>query len=150
MAIVAHGTVSVSIADDLTPPEKAGNLSADEVLRLPKAPRGLGLAGAHTADAITKAGAKFTLPAEITAAKVQLACQKAEDIDQVIIDLEVVLTILKQTNLLFDAEAWEMLRRVNDQVKAQMKYAPELEGIFRTLLDFKARKRSSGQGPSDG
>jgi hypothetical protein len=43
-----------------------------------------------------------------------------------------------------------LLRRVNDQVKAQMKYAPELEGIFRTLLDFMARKRSSGQGPTEG
>ncbi|MBK9266731.1 MAG: hypothetical protein IPM54_43965 [Polyangiaceae bacterium] len=150
MATVSYGTVSLTIADALTPPAKAGNLSADEVRRLPKAPRGIGLAGAHTADAIGKAGTKLTLPADITAEILLAVCQKAEDIDQVIIDLEVVLTILKQANLLFDAEAWEMLRRVNDQVKAQAKYAPELEIIFRTLFDFMSRKRSSSQGPTEG
>jgi hypothetical protein len=89
------------------------------------------------------------LQTTITAEKLQSACEKAEDIDQVINDLEVVLTTLKQANLLFDAEAWELLRRVNDQVKAQMKYAPELEGIFRTLLDFMARKRSAPQTPTE-
>ena len=149
MAVVTHGTVSVTIPDELAPPARAGKLNADEVRRLPKAPRGIGLAGAHAADAIAKAGARLTLPGDITADTLSAACGKAEDIDHVITDLEVVLTTLKQANLLFDAEAWEMLRRVNDQVKAQMKYAPELEGIFRTLLDFMARKRSSVQGPTE-
>jgi hypothetical protein len=150
MPTITHGTVSVTISDALAPPDQAGKLTADEVRRIPKPPRGIGLTGEHTADAIGKAGAKLTLPADITADKLSAACKKAENIDQVITDLEVVLTILKQANLLFDAEAWEMLRRVNDQVKAQAKYAPELEGIFRTLIDFMSRKRSSGQAPTEG
>jgi len=150
MPTLTHGAVSVTISDALAPPDNAGKLNADEVRRLPKAPRGIGLAGLHTADAIGKAGAKFAPPADITADKLLAACEKAEAIDSVITDLEVVLGTLKQANLLFDAAAWEMLRRVNDQVKAQAKYAPELENIFRTLLDFMARKRPGGQQPTEG
>lgn len=56
-----------------------------------------------------------------------------------IVDLEVVLIILKQANLLFDAEAWELLRKVNGQIKEQLKYMPELAPIFRVLLDFMSR-----------
>jgi hypothetical protein len=139
MAEVKHGTVSVNIPDALKPPAKAGNMSPDEVKRLPKAPRGIGLVGVHTADAITKAGDKITLPKEVTAAALLAACERADSIDQVIIDLEVVLATLKQANLLFDAEAWELLRKVNGQVKEQMKYTPELAAMFRVLLDLMSR-----------
>jgi hypothetical protein len=153
MAEVKHGTVSVNIPDSLKPPERAGTMSPDEVKRLPKAPRGIGLVGAHTADAITKAGDKLTLPKEVTAAALQAACERADGIDQVIVDLEVVLVMLKQANLLFDAEAWELLRKVNGQVKEQMKYAPELGPIFKVLLDFMSRgpraSQTQGSAPTE-
>ncbi len=151
MAEVKHGTVSLTIADNLTPPPNAGSLSADEVKRLPKAPRGIGLVGMHTADAITKAGDKLTLPKGVTADALLAACDRADGIDQVIVDLEVVLTILKQANLLFDAEAWELLRKVNGQLKEQMKYNPELAPIFRVLLDFMSRgPRPTSPTPTEG
>jgi len=139
MAEVKHGTVSVTIPDSLTPPDRAGKLTPDEVKRLPKPPRGIGLVGAHTADAIDKAGDKLTLPKDIAAELLRAACERADNIDQVIVDLEVVLGILKQANLLFDAEAWELLRKVNGQVKEQGKFNPELLSIFRVLLDFLSR-----------
>jgi hypothetical protein len=148
MAEIKYGSVAVSVPDTLKPPTNAGTLSPDEVRRLPKPPRGIGLVGAHTADAINKAANKLTLPAGVTADALAAACARADGIDQVIIDLEVVLTTLKQANLLFDAEAWELLRRVNGQVKEQMKFAPELEPMFRVLLDFMSRgPRSGGQAP---
>lgn len=150
MAEVKHGTVSVTIPDALTPPARAGSLSPDEVRRLPKAPRGIGLVGAQTADAIVKAEGKLTLPPGVTAAALLAAAERADGIDQIIVDLEVVLGILKQANLLFDAEAWELLRKVNGQVKEQMKYAPELGPIFRMLLDFMSRgPRPSQQAPTE-
>ncbi len=139
MAQIKHGTVVVTIDDKLTPPDKAGKMSAEEVKRIPKAPRGIGLVGEHTADAIAKAGDKFTPPKDITPAALREACGRADGIDQVIIDLEVILATLKQANLLFDAELWKMLRKVNDQVKAQAKYSPELASIFKVLLDFLSR-----------
>ncbi|MDI3290375.1 hypothetical protein [Polyangium sp. 15x6] len=151
MAEIKHGTVTVTIPDELAPPPNAGKLSADEVRRLPKPPRGIGLVGTHTADAIKKAGDKLTLPKGVTAEGLLASCGRADGIDQVIIDLEVVLTTLKQANLLFDAEAWEQLRKVNGQLKEQMKYNPELGPIFRVLIDFLSRgPRQSGPTPTEG
>lgn len=62
------------------------------------------------------------------------AGQKADGIDLIIHDVEVVLNRLKQGNLLFDAEAYKLVRQVNDQVKAQSKHSPELAKIFAPLL----------------
>src|SRR5690606_21448780 len=115
MADVKHGTVTVTVPDPLAPPERAGKLSPEEVQRLPKARRGLGVLGLHVADAIDKLGSAFIPPAGVTAEGVLAACQRAEDIDQVITDLDVILARFKQANLIWDAEAWEMLRKVNDQ-----------------------------------
>lgn len=139
MAEVKHGTVSVTVADTLAPPPNAGKLSADEVKRLPRARRGIGLVCQHTANAIDNLGPKFTLPADVTAASLLAAGNRAEDIDQVIIDLEVVLATLKQANLMFDAAAWEQIRKVNDQVKAQAKHNPELLAPFKALIDYFAK-----------
>jgi hypothetical protein len=148
MAEIKHGSVTVTVPDELTPPENAGNLTPDEVRRLPKPPRGIGIVGAHTADAIKKAGDKLTLPKGITAETVAEACERADGIDQVIVDLEVLVAKMKQANLLMDADAWEQLRRVNGSVKEQMKFAPELELIFQVLRDFMSRgARSGGQTP---
>jgi hypothetical protein len=69
---------------------------------------------------------------------------RAESIDGVIADLTVVLDILKQANLLFDADAWEQLRKMNDQVKAQGKHEPDLLKIFDPLVKYMARKRAGG------
>src|SRR5262245_39735303 len=113
MAEVKHGTIVVTIADELALPEQAGNLSAAEVSRLPKAPRGIGLACTYAADALEKAGERFTAPRDVSKATLLGAADRADGIDQVIVDLEVVLARMKQANLLFDAEAWELLRKVN-------------------------------------
>jgi hypothetical protein len=143
MAKIKHGTIVLSIPDELTPPDKAGKMKPEEVSRIPKAPHGLGLACARAADAITKAGDAFTLPTGITIEGLIAAGKRAEDIDQVIQDVEVILATLKQANLLFDAEAYTQLRKVNDQVKAQAKHAPALTRIFKQVVDFFARARAN-------
>ncbi len=144
MAQIEHGTVSVTIDDSLTLPERAGNMSPDEVRRLPKARHGIGLVGTLTADALSKAGPDFILPAGVTPDSLRAACKQSEDIDQVAVDLEVILQRVKQANLIFDADAWEMLRKINDQVKAQAKYQPELETVFSALREFMNTRSSTG------
>ena len=139
MADIRHGSVTVTIADNLAPPPEAGNLGPDEVRRIAKAPRGIGLICDATADGIEKSGGKFAPPPGVTAATLRALGKRAEGIDQVILDLEVVLNKLKQANLLFDAEAWEEIRKTNDQVKAQGKHDPEILVMFKPLLDFFAR-----------
>jgi len=139
MTDIRHGTVTVSIADELAPPPEAGNLGPDEVRRIAKAPRGIGLICDATADAMEKAGAKFTAPGGVSPASLRALGKGAEGTDQVILDLDVVLNKFKQANLLFDAEAWEQVRKMNDQVKAQGKHDPEFTVMFKPLLDFFAR-----------
>ena len=133
---VKHGSVTVLIPDELALPEKAGNMSPDEVSRIPKPPHGIGLACAQAADAITKSEGAFTLPSGVTAQKLIAAGEKAEAIDDTILDMEIVLAKLKQGNLIVDADAWEMLRKVNDQVKAQGKYHPELLSKFGAVTEY--------------
>ncbi len=139
MADVRHGTVTVTIADEYAPPPEAGNLGPDDVRRIAKPPRGLGLICDAAADAVEKSGAKFSPPGGVTPASLRALGKRAEGIDQVILDLDVVLNKLKQANLLFDAEAWEQIRKMNDQVKVQGKHDPEIFVMFKPLLDFFAR-----------
>lgn len=149
MADVQHGTVTVKIADEFAPPPEAGNLGPEEVRRIAKAPRGIGLICDAAADAVEKAGTRFSPPSGVTPASLRTAGKRAEGIDQVILDLEVVLNRLKQANLLFDAEAWEEIRKMNDQVKAQGKHDPEILVMFKPVLDFFVRgPRTSSPVPS--
>lgn len=139
MAELKHGTVSIQIPDHLTPPEEAGRLSPREVKRTMRTPRGVGLACTHAADAMTKAQGRFVAPSGITPETLLTAAARADGMDQVVLDCEVLLRTLKQANLLVDAAAYEQLRKVNDQLKAQAKYAPELRAVFRPVLDYFAR-----------
>lgn len=149
MVDIRHGTVTVSIPDELAPPPEAGSLGPDEVRRIAKAPRGMGLICDTTADAVEKSGTKFAPPAGVTAASLRAMGKRAEGMDQVLLDLDVVMNKLKQANLLVDAEAWEQIRKINDQVKAQGKHAPEVLVMFKPVLDFFARgPRPSAQAPS--
>jgi hypothetical protein len=139
MSEIKHGTVTLSFPDALALPAAAGTLSSADIRRVPKAPRGLGLVCDATADAIDKAGSRFAAPPGVSSDSLRDAGQRAEGIDEVIRDLEVVLNTIKQGNLLMDAEAWEQIRKMNDQVKSQGKHEPELLIMFKPLLDLFTR-----------
>lgn len=128
------GAVSVSVSDQLVPPDEAGSLSPAELARIPKAPRSVGALCESAADGIERAGKAFQPPPGVTADALRKAGQRADGIDVIIQDLEVVLNRFKQANLLLDAEAYKLVRQVNDQVKAQSKHSPELAKIFAPLL----------------
>ena len=146
---LTHGSVTVSIPAHLEPPAKAGKLSPDEVRRIPRTPHGIGLISDQVAGAITKAGSDFDPPRGVTSESLRAKGARAEDIDAVILDVEVILNQLKQANLLFDAEAWAELRKVNDQVKAQSKSNKQLLTIFKPLLDFLAKgPRTAPEAPA--
>lgn len=148
MSEIQHGTVSVSIPDQFALPAQAGNLSPDDVRRIARAPRGIGLVCDAAADVLEKSGSKFTAPAGVTPASLRTLGQRAEGIDQVIRDLDVVMNKVKQANLLFDSEAWEQLRKTNDQIKAQGKHDPEVLVMFKPVLDFFSRARTNTSEPA--
>ena len=147
-ATVTHGSVTLTVPEHVKPPENAANLSAEEVKRIAKVPLGIGLACAQAADAGEKAGDKFTWPGGVTPSSLRSNGRRAEDVDGVIHDIEVILATVKKSNLIFDAIAWDQLRAVNDQVKAQSKRNPELLAIFSQLIDYlsKGPKASVGGG----
>lgn len=150
MTTIKHGTISVEIPDELAPPEKAGKLGPEEVARIPKPPRGLGLICFQAADSFEKAGDKFAPPPGVTPASLRAAGKRADEIDQVLLDLDVLRQILQQANLLFDADAWEQIRKMNDQVKAQAKHDPALATMFQQLLDYFARGPRGSKGGAPG
>ena len=64
-------TVTVSIADEFAPPPQAGNLGPEEVRRIAKAPRGIGLVCDAAADVLEMSGTKFAAPAGVTPASLR-------------------------------------------------------------------------------
>lgn len=139
MSEIKHGSVTVVIDDSLQIPTEAGKMSPKEVLEIPKPPRGIGGATSDAAQVARDAGDKFTMPAGVTPDVLEKAGEDAEEIDKVIASIEFVLTTLKQANFLLDAKAWEMLRKVNDQVLAQGKTSPEVLTIFKPLTEYMGR-----------
>jgi hypothetical protein len=147
MADVTHGTITIQIPDELALPAKAGSMSPEEVARIPKPPKGIGYVCAQTAKAIETAGERFSAPKGVTPTTLAASGARADDIDQFLVDLEVVRQMLQQGNLMFDADAWDQLRKVNDQVKAQAKHDPGLIAMFQPLIDFLAK---GPRGPKGG
>lgn len=146
MPVITHGTVTVTIPDTLVIPANAGNLTPQEVLKIPKARLGIGLACEQAASALEKT-TNFAAGA-ITPHGLRRKGHMAETIDEVIASVEVVLAKLKQANLLLDADAWEELRQLNELVKAQTKFRPELGDHFAPLIEFMGRRRPAASPPA--
>jgi hypothetical protein len=135
---LTHGTVTVSYPAHIDIPANAGKLSPDEVNKIPKARRGVGLACEKTAEALAKAPSVKT---DVDSAALVEAGTMAEDIDVVIADVENVLVVLKQANNLLDANAHEMLRKVLAAVRAAEKFDPRVVDVFPHLIAYFAHKR---------
>jgi hypothetical protein len=151
MATITHGTTTVQIPDNLELPPQAGKLTAKEMQKIPKPPRGIGRLCVQAADAIERAGASFSPPPGVTPHVLREAGERADDIDQYLIDLDVIREKVRQGNLLFDAEAWKLARRMNDAIKAQMRHDPALVLIFQKVLEafsvFASRTTETGEEP---
>ncbi len=143
MPQIKEGTVTIIVPDTIEIPEKAGKLKPEEVKRIPKVRRGIGLACANTAVEMGKKGDEFAVPDTPPAELIRLGAM-AEEIDTVISDVEVALNTLKQANLLIDARALDLLGRVNDQVKALGKRDPSILRRFGTVSEYFRNKRPSG------
>jgi argonaute-like protein implicated in RNA metabolism and viral defense len=94
-----------------------------------------------------KSGADFSVPG-VSAADLRRAGEKADQWDEVVSDIELALRTAKQANLLDDAEAYNMLRKVNNQVKAQEAFNPKLKERFGTVVEYFSRRSSKTGGAS--
>jgi len=139
MANLTHGKVTIAIPKELELPAEAGKLSAAEIQRLPKAPKGLGTACEQAAAALEKVGKQLTVPPALTAKALREAGQRAEGMDDLIHDIDVLRATIQQANLIRDEQAWSLLRQLKDQVAAQGKVDKSLLPLFQPLLDYVAK-----------
>jgi hypothetical protein len=122
-------------------------MTSDDVREIVKPAAGLGVACEAAAKAIEDAGDKFQPPPGVTPEGLRLAGRRAEGADGVLLDLAVVTELAKQSNYLFDAEAYRLLSRVNDQVKSQGKDHPDLRTMFAAVSAYFARPRRHTAAP---
>lgn len=146
MGKLKHGNVVVSYPDSIALPERAGQLSTAELARTPKARRGVGLACDSSAKALRKYGDR--VPGAGDADELAKAGEMAEAIDEVIADLEHTLMVLKQANVLLDADAHTRLRKVLTAVRAAEKFDRAVPDLFRSVVEYFSSTRGGAEEPS--
>jgi len=62
MAEITHGTVTILLPDSIVLDPRAGNLDKEDIRKLSKARKGIGLACEHAAIALEKVGETLTVP----------------------------------------------------------------------------------------
>lgn len=135
MTEMTQGNVTISIPDSIEIPDKAGEMSPEEVRRLPKARRGVGPACNATTEAMNKDPERLA-PHGVDKDRLATLGKMAEDIDNVLVDIEAITVRLKQTNLLIDAEAHEELRKVLAFVRSQEKFDARILDLVPQLISY--------------
>jgi hypothetical protein len=102
----------------------------------------------RTATEMESAGEELTVP-KVTSAELRSRGQQADMWDEIIADLQVALRVATQANLLVDAEVFNMLRKVNNQVKAQADFDPKVKARFSTVLDYFGNTKRKKPLPED-
>lgn len=148
MSKITEGAVTIDIPDSIEIPDKAGKLKYEEVLRITKVRRGIGQACAAGASELTKKSGQLFVPG-VDPSELARFGAMSEEIDIVIEDVKVILVKLKQANLLIDAKAFDLLSRVNDQVKVQSKHDPSLRKRFNTVLEYFRKRRGAREKPPE-
>lgn len=141
MSELVEGVVRISIPDHITIPERAGKMTPDEVARLEKARKGIGLVGEATAQAVAENATRLPVPG-VDVVSLKAMTRAAEDIDRVIENVEAVLVKLRQANALLDAEANEQLRKVMAFVRAQEKFDAGVTSLVQPLVAYFANTRA--------
>lgn len=144
MPQITVGTVTIGLPDNLEIDPRAGKLSDEEQSRVVRARKGLGLACDLTAAAMEKAAGTFVVPG-VDPEGLRIKGDTAETFDQVIEDLEIALHTIKQGNLIADESAFNDLRKVNNQVKAQEDFEPAIKERFTSVIEYFQRKPSQTQ-----
>jgi hypothetical protein len=145
MTVETQGTVSVTISDDITWPEKAGGLSIDEVRRLTKPRRGLTLACIATADAMQKNPERLK-PHNVAADKLAKLGDSVEKISMTLVDIDAVTAKMKQAGLILEVEAHDELRKVLAFVRSQIKFDPRITDLVPHLMEYFSNDRPPRNG----
>jgi DNA repair exonuclease SbcCD ATPase subunit len=133
---IRYGSVTIKLPDDVALSEEVTQLDQVAVSRILRAPAGLSQACYQAANSLEKAKEQFTAMEDISPETLRDEGQQIEKLEQVVRDLEVILSRAKRTSLLQKASTYTKLRRLNDMVKAYAKHDPIYSIIFKSVLDF--------------
>ena len=141
MIEIKHGSVTIQLPEGYVMRENAGQLTKLEVSRLIRVPKGVGHLCELTADSVEKVGAKINFPSHITPDSLREAGKKAEKLDALIYDLEVMLNRVRQSALQDKDSAFEWVCQVNDIAKGYGKRNRDVWAIFVAPRDFTQKIR---------
>jgi copper homeostasis protein CutC len=133
---IRYGSITINLPDDVELSDKAGQLDQVAVSRILRAPAGLSQACHQAADSLEKAGEQFNSVQGISAEILRDEGQQIDKLEQVIRDLEVILSRAERTSLLQKAGTYTKLRRLNDLAKVYAKHDSLYLRMFKPLFDF--------------
>lgn len=142
MPEIKQGTVTVTLPDHIQLAPSAGSLSVDEVRRLPKTRKSLGLVCSAVAAAIRKNPERLC-PHGVDPDRLEAMGRAAEDMTGVVVDLKAATLRAAQGDLLLGAEAHDVLRRVMAFVRSQEKFDPHVADLVPQLVSYFSRKVSA-------
>ena len=134
------GTVTIVLPSNIDLDPRAGKMSDEDVRGIVRSRKGLGLTCDLTAVAMEKSAGDFVVPG-VDPVAIRIKGDAAETFDQVIEDIEIALNTVKQGNLLADEAAFNELRKVNNQVKAQVDFMPDIKDRFNAVIEYFKRKK---------
>lgn len=142
MSVLVQGCVSVDIPDTITIPAEAGTLSEKQLSEMFPVRYGVSLVCSATADSMRKDPSRLAVP-NVDPDLLESMGQQADELKQVIKDVEVVLVKLVQAARLLDRSAYTQLRKVLAAVRGLEKFDPTLPDLVPDLISFFATRSSS-------
>jgi hypothetical protein len=139
MSEIKQGAITITLREGMTLPENAGKLSVTEAQRVPKARRGVGATCLATADDIERSGGQISVP-DVTPDDLRAAAERADALEPIIADLEYLLQLVRQANMLLDADAHDLLRKVVATVRALEKFDPSAPARVPSLIRYFATR----------
>ena len=94
------------------------------------------------------ANPEFTVPG-VSSTQLREAGIKSEDIKKYVLDISNACKAIKQQSLLYDDLAYELVRRVNTQVKGEAKYNAQIKDKFEPLFHYFERTVKKTEEPEE-
>ncbi|MDD5310076.1 MAG: hypothetical protein PHU25_22390 [Deltaproteobacteria bacterium] len=141
MPEIKEGTVTIALPDFVAIPPEAGRLSHAQVLRLPKARKGVSPVCTIVADAMRKNPERLR-PANVTAEDLDALARETEAVSGMSTDVRAAALRVSQVEIIVNARAHDALRRVLAFVRSEEKFDPRLSGLVPELIEYFSRRAS--------
>ena len=147
MSAYTYGSLTVSLPEHIEITDTAVDLPRDKAKRLARPRKGIERVCKEVAD-IMDANPEFTVPG-VSSMQLRVAGMKSENIKKYVLDITNACKAIKQQSLLYDDRAYELVRRVNTQVKGEAKYNAQIKDKFEPLFHYFERTVKKTEEPEE-